>query len=156
MNNTWKTTVSELLEIFRGAIIAIIPWVEKAKISWKEGESYDDWDNIVSSLFENIVYASLTENISDKYSLPKYDLQYEDYLDRDFILIRSRKFPNNNFAFISYNTKSSNLSTINAAELDDNYSTIRPVELPLDDLVVGFLMRDKNKIEVLYKLNIDL
>ena len=39
MNNNWKTSVNELLEIFRSALIAIIPWLEKARIKWKEGQA---------------------------------------------------------------------------------------------------------------------
>lgn len=46
VNNNWKTSESELLTIFSGALLAIIPWLEKAKIKWKEGEAYNDWDNI--------------------------------------------------------------------------------------------------------------
>jgi hypothetical protein len=43
MTNKWKTSVTELLAIFRGALLAIIPWLDRANIKWKEGgEAYDD------------------------------------------------------------------------------------------------------------------
>ena len=61
MDANWETSVKELLYIFRGALIAIIPWVEKAKIKWKEEEEiYDEWGNITVALYENIVCSSLT------------------------------------------------------------------------------------------------
>lgn len=56
MSEKWNTSVTELIMVFRGALISIIPWLERAKIYWKNGESYDDWDNIVNALYENIVF----------------------------------------------------------------------------------------------------
>jgi hypothetical protein len=33
-NSEWKTSVNELLSIFRHALLAVIPWIEKAQIRW--------------------------------------------------------------------------------------------------------------------------
>ena len=74
----WQTSLTELLGIFRQALSVLVPIVEQAKISWREGEAYDDWDGIASSLFENIVVNSLefAQEISFDLRMPKYDLLY--------------------------------------------------------------------------------
>jgi len=91
MKNKWTVSVTELLIIFRGALLAIIPWIEKAKIKWKEHEAYDDWDNIAESLYKNIVCSSLTGEVASQYTIAKYNFDYDDYSSVDFIGVRNKK-----------------------------------------------------------------
>ena len=48
----WNTSIKELLLNYMGALQAIIPWLEKSRIPYLEGESYDEWDAITSTLYE--------------------------------------------------------------------------------------------------------
>ena len=85
MNINWNTSVTELIRIFRGALLSIIPWLEKAKIKWNEGEAYDDWDNIVESLYLNLVCSTLNGEVSVENNIAKYNFTYSDYSTINFI-----------------------------------------------------------------------
>jgi hypothetical protein len=58
-SDRWTTTVTELLGLFREALLALVPIAERAKISWRDGEAYDDWDAIAAALFNNLVVRGL-------------------------------------------------------------------------------------------------
>ena len=76
MEDNLKISVDELMRNFRGALIAIIPWLERAKIKWKRGESYDDWDSIAETLYTSIVLNSINSEM--------INTQVADY---DFIFV---------------------------------------------------------------------
>ena len=100
MQETWETSINELISIFRGAINAILPWLEKAKIPWKEGVAYDDFDVIAESLFESIVAGSVKSQ--NKYSgkFPKYNYRYTDYSEMDYIGVKDDK--GNDLVFVEF------------------------------------------------------
>lgn len=154
MNNNWKTTVNELLLIFRGALMAVIPWLEKAKIKWKEGEAYDDWDNIAASLYQNIVCSSLTGEVSSDYSIAKYNFHYEDYLLIDFIQVRSKSYSDKNFAFVSFQSNSSPLDTVKVAELNKSDKVDGYTNLKLDGLEFVFVKNFEGKKEIIKELDV--
>src|SRR6266849_5651445 len=56
---TWITTVDELVRIFRDALAAVAPVLERAQIHSDELRAYDDWDAIADALFQNIVVRSI-------------------------------------------------------------------------------------------------
>ncbi len=120
MKICWKATVNELLEIFHGAMFSIIPQIGKAKINWKEGKSYDDWDNIANALYENIVCSTLYGEVTSEYSIAKYDLHYEKYSNIDFIKVYSKEYPEKNLVFISFQCQSALFNIINAAIIDSS------------------------------------
>jgi hypothetical protein len=55
----WRTSVTELMLLFRDALVAIAPILDQAHIKWRIHESYDQWDEIANTLFEQIVGDSL-------------------------------------------------------------------------------------------------
>ncbi|MGC9341261.1 MAG: hypothetical protein ACP5E3_01025 [Bacteroidales bacterium] len=156
MKNVWKTSVTELIEIFRGALMAIIPWLEKANIAWKDGESYDDWDNIASSLFENIVCATLTGDVVNIRMIPRYDYEYESYQARDYIVVKSKKYNDKNFAFVSLKNESYKLDKVKVAELDENLNSIRFIEIPFENVKFGFVIQGKNDSNIIYEVEIEV
>jgi hypothetical protein len=143
MNNNWKTSVSELLEIFRGALIAVIPWLEKAKIKWKNSEAYDDWDNIAKTLYENIVCSSLTGEVASEYSIAKYDFNYDDYSSIDFILVKNKNQVHIKYAFVSFQSITNPLDSLRVAKLDKSNRVIEYINLKLEE--VGFVLVKNNK-----------
>lgn len=83
MNTSWNTTVTEVLGIFRQALAALVPMAEKARMPWRDGEAYDDWDSIAGCLYTNIVARAIScarEGGSD-IELPSYDMVYPSYKD---------------------------------------------------------------------------
>lgn len=157
MENYWHTTVNELLSIFRGALIAIIPWIEKAQIKWKEGESYDDWDNISESLYKNIVCSSLISEVASEYYIAKYDLQYQEYSKIDFIQVMSNNYPDKQFAFVSYSSNQIPFDSVKVAELDKTFKVIGYLNLNLEDLDFAYVKNsDKGKRDILTDIEVFL
>jgi len=142
MEEIWKTSVNELLTIFRGALTSILPWIEKAKIEWKEGESYDDWDNIASSLYNNIVCSSLMGEVLDEYSIAEYSFVYENYSDIDFILVMSNNYKNNILAFVSFQSIVSPFDCVEVAMLDNSLEIVEHLTLKLDNLEFAFMKKN--------------
>jgi hypothetical protein len=156
MSKNWKTSVNELLAIFRGALLAIIPWLEKAKIKWKEEEAYDDWDNIAGSLYKNIVCSSLTGEVAFDYLIAKYNFSYDDYSLIDFIEVRSKSNPDKKYAFISFQSNSSPLDSIKVAELDKKDKVVGYTNLKFDGFEFVFVKNIDGKREVIHSIDVAL
>ena len=139
MNNNLKISVNQLLEIFRGAIISIIPWLEKAKIEWQSGKSYDDWDNIAIALYQNIICNSLTGEVLSQYSIAKYDFHYSDYSQLDYILVHSNEHMNKKLAFVSFLSISTPLDFVEVAILDDFEKVLEYINLSNNNLEFIFI-----------------
>jgi hypothetical protein len=156
MSNNWKTSVTELLAIFKGALLAIIPWLEKAKIKWKEGEAYDDWDNISESLYKNIVCSSLIGEIASENTIAKYNFNYDDYSSIDFIEVRSKENYEKKFAFVAFQTNSSPMDTVKVAELDKTNKVIGYTNLKFDSSKFVFVKNVNGKKEVIDNIEVVL
>lgn len=142
MANYWLTTVNELLSIFRGALIALIPWIEKAQIKWKDGEYYDDWDNITESIFNNIVCSSLISEVASKYNIARYSFLCLDLSTIDFIQVISKCHPDKHFAFVSYQSNAFPFDSVKVAELDKSYKVIGYLNLNLEDLDFAYVKKN--------------
>jgi len=145
MSNNWKTSITEIVTVFRGALLAIIPWVEKAKIKWKDGESYDDWDNIAQVLFENIVCSSIYGEVLSEYSLSSYDFQYNNYSDLDYIKVKSNRHIDKYLVFVSFQTKSTSLDMVKVAVLNDLEEVIDFLYIEVSDAKFS-LVKSKGSI----------
>lgn len=156
MNNNWKTSVTELLMIFKGALLAIIPWLEKAKIKWTNEEAYDDWDNIAESLYQNIVCSSLNGEVTSEYQIAKYNFNYDDYSSISFIRVRHKNNPEKKFAFVSFQSNLSPMDRVKVAELDKLNKVVDYTKLKLDSLDFVFVKNLKGKKEVIDSIEIVL
>ncbi|ACP21007.1 hypothetical protein Aasi_1725 [Candidatus Amoebophilus asiaticus 5a2] len=156
MSNNWKISVSELLDIFREVLLAVIPWLEKAKIKWKEGEAYDDWDNIAEALYKNIVCSSLTGEVAFKYTIAKYNFNYDDYASIDFIEVRSKDNSEKKFAFVSFQSSFSPLDSVKVAELNKTDKVVGYTSLKFDSLGFFFVKNINGKKEFIDNIDVEL
>lgn len=138
MDNYWRTSVNELLHIYKGALISIVPWLDKAMIKWKDEDSYDDWENISQSLYSNIVCSSLLGDVIIESSIAKYNFLYNNYSSIDFLLVKSDKYFGKKFAFISFQSDLSPFDSVKLAELDEF------------DNVIGYLTIKDERLKFLY------
>jgi hypothetical protein len=86
----WQTSIDELLANFQGAILSLLPWMKGSRIPCREGEAYDQWDNIATAIFEAIVQENLefaTNVHKNDLALARYDSQYESYEGLNFIIL---------------------------------------------------------------------
>jgi hypothetical protein len=105
----------------RQALSALAPIVEQARISWREGEAYDDWDAIASVLYENILVRSLrfAREISFDPNVPDYDISYPSYRELDFLIVEGRDIPTGTTAaFVGFAGTSQNFAIIKWLEVD--------------------------------------
>ncbi len=116
--------INKLLRIFRGALEATIPWITKVGIKWKDGEAYDDWDNIATALYESIVSDSCVFSVTKECSLPKYDFVYKDYKHFDFIAAYAPHHQERLLAFVGFASIASPLDKVKLTMLDDEYNAI--------------------------------
>lgn len=91
----WTTSVHNLVMTFRDALAALTPFMDRAKIGWRDEEAYDDWDEIAESLYKNIVLRSIlfSSACQDCLATPKYGMAYPAYGDKSFIEVIRRNSP---------------------------------------------------------------
>lgn len=94
----WTTTpseLSELLNVFRDALLAIVPVVERTMMAWRDEEAYDDWDAIADVLYEQLVVASVRWSLAEAdhaaLRMPPYNTLVESYNDLRFFAVTGRK-----------------------------------------------------------------
>lgn len=129
----WKTSIRELLLNYKGALQSLIPWLEKSNIPYWEGEAYDEWDTITSTLYEAIVINSInySDELKDKNPFPKYDFQYQDYNNLNFILCENPIGKSEFLVFVSFST-------------EDNFEMINTCRIAKSSLIV--ISRSKVKL----------
>jgi hypothetical protein len=117
----WRTTIDQLLLIFRDALRALVPHVEKARIEWRDGSSYDDWDEIAQTLFNKIVVSSLLwampEDERGHCQLPDYNMTYTSYAGKTVIIVNCAS-AERRLVFHSFATTIDPFDTVRAWRVD--------------------------------------
>lgn len=87
LDGATQKQVDHLLETFRSGLRALIPVADAAKIPWREGEAYDDWDSLADRLFEVFIKHPITEDEKPEnmLGLPPYDMQLDSYSEYSWI-----------------------------------------------------------------------
>jgi hypothetical protein len=113
----WVTSVDELAQIFRDALIALVPIADRTHMRWREPSNYDDWDSIAAAIYESIVSRSLEESSEwNKFDpIPKYDRRTDRYSNSSFLTTKDEPGA---CAFVCFETKSSPFDTCLFGRLD--------------------------------------
>lgn len=144
MNQPKSVSVNELLEVFRNASIDLVPWVERVGIRWKDGESYDDWDNITEALYTSIVCSTLLGEVADDYDMARYGFRCDDYSKTNHILVRSRSAKEVEMAFIGYSSIAHPMDAIRVAVLSRDGKSIAEQILQHENLDFIFIQFHSN------------
>jgi hypothetical protein len=105
----WATSVTELLAIFHDALAVLVPIADRARIRWRDGEAYDDWDSIGSALFENVVVRSIKNS---------YDTLIRSYRRVAFISVEGPAIPRGvRAAFLGFGGLSPSLDQVKWIEV---------------------------------------
>jgi hypothetical protein len=117
----WRTTVDQLLLILRDALRALVPHVEKARIEWRDGSAYDDWDEIAQTLYNKIVVSSLLwampEDERGHCQLPDYNMTYSSYAGKTVIAV-NRASAQRRLVFHSFATTIDPFDKVRACSVD--------------------------------------
>lgn len=87
----WHTTITELIGLFRDALVDLIPSLERARIPWRNGEAYDEHDAIAQALYDAYVVSAIRWGLRehpDHYQnvrLPQWDFLIPSYGELDWI-----------------------------------------------------------------------
>jgi hypothetical protein len=140
-SDIWNTSVSDLIRIFRNSLLALIPYVEQAKIPWKQGEAYDEWDEITQVLYKNIVtktiqwgcgYGSISE-----VAIPDYNMLYKNYSQFSLICVADSKPDDSSLVFHSFSSRHQSLDMI-------QYVSVPPNGVRIEDKLMSIPFEDSD------------
>jgi hypothetical protein len=98
-------SVTDIMENFRAALVALLPMVERLGIPWRRGDAYDEWDNIASCLFEQLVESVVTWTLRSEDNLPAYDMMLPSYNEYNLIEVRHSALEPGLWVFHAFGTK---------------------------------------------------
>lgn len=127
--------------------------MEKAHIRWKDGEAYDDWDNISECLYKNIVCSSLIGKTMSDNLMAEYNFQYENYSLLNFIEVCDAS-SDKKLIFIAFVSNVSLFDSIKTAEVDQDNKVVGYRELKYENLNFVFVRKSKDKEEILDEIEI--
>jgi hypothetical protein len=142
------TGVSALINIFRDALLALIPFIEKANVSWEQLKEIDLFDNVTESLFQIIVLPKIENYMKHKHQIlppmPKYGFYYKDYSKTSFIevLPSNLEHTSGTYVFVMFNSVKSPFDTVVCNVIDEKGNVMkRNIEIPYDDVLFRFQYR---------------
>jgi hypothetical protein len=153
-NQKFEISVNDLIKVFRDALISLIPFLEKVKIEWRQGQSYDDWDNISMTLYQNIVCSSLYGEVTNEYPINKYEFGYDDFSKRDYVLVICNEYSDKKLAFVSFQSVKTPLDYVKVAILDEADLKIGYLELKQENLNYSFNKINLGKRELKEKISV--
>lgn len=142
----WKTSATELLSIFREALVSLIPALDRARINWNGVATYDDWDNISESLFQNIVCATIYGEVLEDYKMAKYNFFYRDYKDVDYFILKWAVEKDRRLVFISFQSVLAPFDYVKFAIVNNQDEVLGHTKLRYDGLEF-FLIKRENGVE---------
>lgn len=158
----WRSTVTQLLGVFRRALCSLIPSVTDARIPWRDDEAYDDWDEIAEVLYRNIVVRTLqhAEECGEGVELPPFDTVIQCYADVDVIEVFNKSHNSDGpLVFVGLSTRDQPFDTVKAVvvskDLDVRDSTLHYV--PLSSCTFGLLRRGtKGERKEVFEIGVEL
>jgi len=138
----WTTTVADCIRDFREAILALIPLLERQRIPWTLASAYDDWDELVSTLYATFVTNNLRNNegIDAQLAIASYDMQRDDWSDVSFIATIAAPGQGGYQAFEALDDDAAAFSRAMLCPLDDSYRRRGDsFSVPLDGLEFVFI-----------------
>lgn len=116
-------TPAEAIRNFRMALLAVIPYVEKAQIPWRGPHNYDEWDVICTSMYGSLVIEvlrwPLPEASQAGFAMPAYDLLLEDYRGLHVLEVHSDTLGPGRHIFHSLGTVSEVLDVVETRRLSE-------------------------------------
>jgi len=96
-------TINELVRLFRESLVALLPVMDAAGISWRPPATYDPWENIETALYDSIV-GSCVENViglsRPGFGLAKYGFYGNRLEEHVFLGARSPRLAGTPNAFV--------------------------------------------------------
>ena len=137
---TWNVSVTDAMQVFRQALIALIPSMENAHIMWRGEDVYEDWERVLESLYESIVVdcvifdtqvIKLCKQERTSVNFATIGLSYDNYERLSYIEVLGEKQHNSCCrAFFNFATNSAPFDTIKFVLVDKRG---RPIEKSIQE-----------------------
>lgn len=88
--DVYRATIGELVENFRGALLAVLPMADRAKMSPLDANPHRDWERLAETIFDAFVRGPIQADAArDDHELPlaRYDIDHADYLGLSWLAI---------------------------------------------------------------------
>jgi hypothetical protein len=143
-----------MIHIFRDALLALIPMADRARISWKEPDNYDDWDSIAQSLFYTFVVKSLeyTNEWNNFDEIPGYDIRKSSYAKSSFLSVSTDP---TELVFVCFETNSLPFDTAMFARLDVTGGVRQLERQPVNRIQFILSGRSAGSITVIDRINVN-
>lgn len=137
----WHVTINELMNAFREALAALVPYLERVKIPTRSTGLVDSWDDITENLFYYFVIEaarmSLPDGSGDEFRWAEYETQYSSYDRLGCIQVvptldhAGSDGSSKEYVFHGYETEATAMDTVLCREIDESGT-------PLGDQFVRF------------------
>jgi hypothetical protein len=149
-----RAAISDLMDIFRSGLLALIPVAERAGIVW-HGQTYDPWEEIEDALFFSFIDSLVNEMApTPPRPLAKYNLEYPTYAGWSFISERMHRLRGENLVFLALTTALEPFDTSRFYVIDkDLVPTGRSIDIPFVEAAFELAANFGDRIE--YKESVD-
>jgi hypothetical protein len=116
----WRTTVTDVVGVFRDALIALIPSLERARIPWRDGEASDDFDALAKAAYATYVLSAFRFGLTtdeEAIHVPPWDLYVTTYAESDWIEVISNDTAERPLALVGFKTRDTPFDTVTAQPL---------------------------------------
>ena len=146
-SEAWRVTANVLLSNLRDALSALVPVAERARISWREDDAYDDWDDLASRIYDVLVGRPIAADMSgglEALHLAPYDIRLSSYIEHSAIVARA-----SDHSVLVFNRLLAGDGEFSAAEalsarVDGRLLEVEPTVLPIDSVSWLLLRRRRD------------
>lgn len=136
-SEAWRVTANALLANLRDALSALAPVAERARISWRDGEAYDDWDDLASCVYDVLVGRTIVADVSagpEALPLAPYDMRLPSYAEHSAIAARADDGSVLFFNRLLAGDGDFAAAEVLSASLDGRLLEVGPAVLPIDSV----------------------
>jgi hypothetical protein len=121
--------------------------MDEARIPWRDHEAYDDWDDICSSLYANMVVRSIQHaSVCDESSLdlPAYGSARDDYSELSYIAVQPAEASDAlQRVFIAFATASEPFDSVRCGRSDEGHRICGALEtIPAEVARFSLMLRE--------------
>lgn len=162
-NGTWRTSVHQLVAIFRDTLIDLVPALERAHIAWRVPDAYEAWDAISETLYRTMVIDAITWGLPpegpERLQVPVYETSYFSYAGMSYIEVLSPSIegicPSGcTYLFHGFASVDAPFDTVECIAIDQDGDTMSGtfLELPFGEAAFRFQCRRPDGGTVPYEL----
>ena len=141
-----RCSVTDLLVIFREALIALTPTADRLLLEWVDGRQHRDWERVAETLFDVCVRGPLESESGRRdaeFPLARYDIDADSYEAFSWIGVKGEKL-NSPAALIRLITDLKPFDAVQVAILDPVARTpVERVLLPFAEAEFTFVRRSQ-------------